>query len=75
MSNKKIWWKCEKGHEWQAVVCNGYNGARCPDCVGKKLSINHNLAVKYPQLIKQWHIEKNSSLTPYDVTPKSSMKV
>ena len=74
-SNKKIWWKCKKSHEWLAAVDNRYNGASCPDCAGKKLSANHNLAVKYPSLIKQWHSEKNAPLTPYDVTPKSFIKV
>ena len=31
-SNKKIWWKCEHGHEWQAVVANRCKGAGCPIC-------------------------------------------
>ena len=21
-SGRKVWWKCRKGHEWQAIVCN-----------------------------------------------------
>ena len=21
-SNKKVWWKCEKGHEWESTVAN-----------------------------------------------------
>ena len=21
-SHKKVWWKCEEGHEWQAVICS-----------------------------------------------------
>ena len=32
-SNKKVWWKCEKGHEWQAVISTRtINGAECPEC-------------------------------------------
>lgn len=74
-SNKKIWWLCTQGHEWQAIVCNRYSGARCPDCAGKRLSTNHNLAIKYPALLKEWHETKNAPLTPYDVTPKSATKI
>ena len=74
-SNKKIWWLCSRGHEWFAAVDNRYAGTSCPDCSGKKLSSNHNLAVKFPQLIKQWDPEKNYPLTPFDVTPKSFMLV
>ena len=36
-SNKKVWWKCDKGHEWEAVINNrtsGYN--KCPICKKKK---------------------------------------
>ena len=21
-SNKKVWWKCDKGHEWEATIVN-----------------------------------------------------
>ena len=24
-SNKKVWWKCSNGHEWQAVINSRYN--------------------------------------------------
>ena len=28
-SGKKIWWKCKKGHEWQAVINARSKGAGC----------------------------------------------
>lgn len=32
-SNKKVWWECEKGHEWVASVKARNNGTTgCPDC-------------------------------------------
>ena len=34
-SNKKVWWKCQKGHEWQASISHRNNGMRCPYCVGR----------------------------------------
>ena len=34
-SNKKVWWQCEKGHEWQDTISHRSNGRRCPQCVGE----------------------------------------
>lgn len=35
-SNKKVWWKCSNGHEWQAAIYNRSNGRGCPECFRKK---------------------------------------
>jgi hypothetical protein len=34
-SNKKVWWQCERGHEWQTSVSHRSNGRRCPKCFGE----------------------------------------
>ena len=31
-SNKKVWWQCSKGHEWEAVVNSRSSGRGCPLC-------------------------------------------
>ena len=31
-SNKKVWWICSKGHEWQARINKRVNGNKCPYC-------------------------------------------
>jgi very-short-patch-repair endonuclease len=33
-SNKRVWWKCDKGHEWQAVVADRTRGrsGNCQEC-------------------------------------------
>lgn len=31
-SNKKVWWKCEKNHEWEANVLSRAKGSKCPYC-------------------------------------------
>lgn len=32
-SNKKVWWKCEQGHEWRAEICHRTQiGHGCPIC-------------------------------------------
>ena len=35
-SNKKIWWKCNQGHEWQAIIANRSKGRGCPVCRKEK---------------------------------------
>ena len=31
-SMKKVWWRCERGHEWQASVSNRFQGRKCAQC-------------------------------------------
>ena len=31
-SNKKVWWVCDKGHEWKAVIASRNSGRGCPYC-------------------------------------------
>lgn len=72
-----MWWKCEKGHTWQAVVhCRSTGGSRCLYCVGKRPWPGENdLASRYPALAAQWHPAKNGDLTPSDVTVGSHRSV
>ena len=34
-SNTKVWWICEKGHEWEATINNRTAGRNCPTCSNK----------------------------------------
>lgn len=31
-SNKKAWWKCRLGHEWQTRIVSRSRGTGCPFC-------------------------------------------
>ena len=31
-SKKKVWWKCQFGHEWETQIYNRANGRKCPIC-------------------------------------------
>lgn len=35
-SHTPVWWRCENGHEWEAVVYTRTHGSGCPFCAGKK---------------------------------------
>ena len=76
-SNRRVWWRCSLGHEWQAVVAaRTSNGSGCPYCAGRKVLAGFNdLATREPLLAKQWHPKLNGSLTPEMVTPGSHRKV
>ena len=75
-SNKKVWWKCNKGHEWQAVIANRNNGKGCPYCSGRyAVNGKNDLQTVNPTLAKEWNYEKNSGLTPMNVMPNTNKKV
>lgn len=76
-SNRKVWWQCTKGHEWQSQVrSRAINGSRCPFCSGKKtLAGVNDLATSHPNLAKEWHPTKNGDLKPTDVTAGTRRKV
>ena len=55
-SHKKVWWKCEKGHEWQiAVAARTKKKSGCPYCSGRLASDDNCLQTLYPELAKEWH--------------------
>lgn len=75
-NNKKVWWICSKGHEWQSTISSRSSGVGCPICSNKKVLAGYNdLATIKPELTSEWNYEKNSSLTPSEVTPYSEKKV
>ena len=76
-SEKRIWWKCNKGddHEWESTIGNRSQGTNCPICVGQKVVRSNCLATTNSGLAKEWHPTKNGDLTPFDVTSGSKKKV
>ena len=76
-SNKKVWWLCPKGHDYQAKIGNrAMLGRGCPYCAGKRVIVGINdLATTHPQLAAEWHPAKNGDLTPRNVTYGSGKKV
>ena len=74
-SSKKIWWQCDKGHEWSAGVDSRNKGNGCPFCANKKVLSGYNdLASINPYLAKEWHPTLNNDLTPDDVVVSSNKK-
>ena len=76
-SNKKVWWLCNNGHEWQAAVADRYcRGTNCPFCSGRLVIPGVNdLATTAPLLAAEWHPTLNGNLSPSNVKAGSNKKV
>jgi len=74
-SGQIAWWKCEKGHEWEAGIADRANGKGCPYCAGQRACADNCLQTLEPELSKQWHFTKNGDITPIDVTTGSGKNV
>lgn len=44
-SNVKVWWVCERGHNWKTQVWNRAKGCGCPYCAGKVIYSSKNVKV------------------------------
>jgi len=73
----KVWWRCRKGHEWQAALDSRVNlGRGCPFCANQTVIAGENdLSTTAPEVLERWHPTKNGSLSPGDITAGSKRKV
>ena len=75
-SGKRVWWLCQNGHEWSAVIQSRTRGNGCPYCSGfLAIPGENDLATVNPQLAAEWHPTKNGTLKPEAVLPKSNKRV
>jgi very-short-patch-repair endonuclease len=74
--HKKVWWICEKGHEWESTINSKIADHHCPYCSGRQVIKGEtDLDTLYPELAEEWNYEKNKEKKPSDVSAKSSTKV
>ena len=59
-SNKRPWWKCKEGHEWQdALNHRTQRGNGCPYCSNHRVYTGFNdLMTTDPQIANEWNFEK-----------------
>ena len=75
-SGKNFWWQCIKGHEWNTTVASRtFSKTNCPVCAGQKVSDINSLSIKFPNLVKEWHPNKNNDLKIDAVSFGSHKKV
>lgn len=74
-SNKKVWWKCKNGHEWQTKISwRTSTGAMCPICRKQIKKPQPSIAISRPELLAYWDYEKNT-VNPEDITINFNEKV
>mgnify|MGYP003289568836 CR=1 FL=1 len=74
-SSKKVWWRCEKGHEWQSIISSRTEKSDCPFCLNQKVLKGFNdLKTTNPNLLIEWNYNKNK-IKPEEITSGSNKKV
>ena len=75
-SRTVVWWKCNKGHEWQATIAARSQGYGCPYCSGRYVIPGQtDLKTVNPILAKEWDYAMNDTLSPEDFSMGSNKKV
>jgi hypothetical protein len=71
-SGRKLSWRCQAGHTWEAVVINRTaRNSGCPICSGRKVLAGFNdLQTKFPLLAQQ-----SNGWDPTEYSPGSNKKV
>ena len=73
-SEKSVYWICEKGHNWKAIIKSRSNGNGCPYCSNRRVLKGFNdLETINPALAKEWHPIKNEK-HPFEVMSCSGKK-
>ena len=72
-SGKKVWWKCDRGHSWQASIVSRNRGNGCPICANRIVLRGFNDVASVPELLQSWDYDKNE-LKPEDVCVGSEKK-
>jgi hypothetical protein len=74
-SNKKAWWFCAEGHEWEAAISSRSSGTGCPYCSGRFAIVGQtDLLTMNPDLMGEWHPTKNGDASPRDFASRSGKK-
>jgi hypothetical protein len=67
-SRRPVWWLCEKGHWWQARICDRTRGMQCTFCRDLNKQDGQRMVDARPELLKEWHPSRNGDLRARDVS-------
>ena len=75
-SGKVAWWKCEKGHSYDAPIKSKTIGnLKCPICSNSRVLKGYNdLGTTNSELLKEWDFSKNT-ISPYEITAGSEKMI
>ena len=76
-SNKKVWWLCPKGHDYDAAIKSrtSKRQGNCPYCSGRKVGNDNHLKFLFPKVAVEWHPSKNGDSRPEEFASRSGKKV
>lgn len=75
-THKKVWWICEKGHDYECSIVNKSKGRGCPYCSGRKVLKGFNdLETTNPEVLLLWDYKRNTSISINDFSKGSDHKV
>ena len=75
-SSREVWWICDEGHPFPAVVSSrALGGHGCATCAGQKVTDANRLSIREDAIAAEWHPTLNNGLTPFNVTVASNRKV
>lgn len=74
-SQKKVFWRCDQGHVWDAFVRCRVQGQGCPYCNNRRVLTGYNdLATTDPEIAEEWDYQKNTGMTPQTINAGSKKK-
>jgi len=72
-TRKTLWWICTNGHSFKSPGYVRITGSGCPVCANKSVVRGYNdFATTHPELAKEFDLEKNNGVTPFDFTSGTS---
>lgn len=75
-SHQKVYWRCGKGHIWEAAIGTRVKGNGCPYCRGKRVLKGYNdFASVCKDKMKLWNYNKNIDFRPDEMYYRSGTKV
>jgi rubrerythrin len=87
-SQRRVWWRCRRcGYGWRITVKHRTErGHGCPGCgkrhaaefaasVGRwRVPRERSIAVRHPELLGEWHPERNAGLDPFAAGTGSNLR-
>ena len=76
-TRQKVWWICKDcNYEYKTSISSRVLGhSNCSACSGRVVTDRNRLSIKNPELLSEWHPNKNGDLKPANFSFGSGIKV
>ena len=74
-TNKKVWWICKNGHEYDVAILARTYGSGCPYCANKKILPGYNdLKTTHSEIVAIWHPIRNKNVNLEMISEQTKRK-